>query len=181
MTGRLIAVVGPSGVGKDSLMQALAAADQTTICARRVITRAADAGGEAFDAVDKTVFDDMVAKGHFLLHWGAYGLSYGVPVQVKEELHAGRSVLVNLSRSVLLDAQKKVPDLIVLSLVASREVLAERLSLRGREDKADRARRLDRAVLPLPEGLACVYEVDNSGPLSETVAECRALLHPERV
>ena len=48
MTGRFIAVVGPSGVGKDSVMQGMAARDPRIVLARRVITRPSDAGGEDF-------------------------------------------------------------------------------------------------------------------------------------
>ena len=43
--GPVIAVVGPSGVGKDSLMEALRQADPSIKLMRRVITRAPEAGG----------------------------------------------------------------------------------------------------------------------------------------
>ena len=49
--GRLIAVVGPSGVGKDSVMAGLHGAIPDLHLVRRVITRAPDLGGEDYDAV----------------------------------------------------------------------------------------------------------------------------------
>ena len=64
-----------------------------------------------------------------------------------------REVLVNLSRAVLLQAQTLRPDLQVISLTAPPEVLAARLSGRGREAEDEQKRRLSRGSLPLPEGL----------------------------
>ncbi|HMB13658.1 MAG TPA: phosphonate metabolism protein/1,5-bisphosphokinase (PRPP-forming) PhnN, partial [Roseovarius sp.] len=47
--GRLIAVVGPSGVGKDTLMRAMVAERPNLRRVRRVITRRADDGGEGHE------------------------------------------------------------------------------------------------------------------------------------
>ena len=177
MTGRLIAVVGPSGVGKDTVMAALVAADLRLALVRRVITRPSDAGGEDFDGVDRATFETMRDAGAFALWWSAHELSYGIPVEVDAALAAGRDMVANLSRGVLVQAQARFAQLHVISLVARPEVLAERLAARGREDPAQIARRLARAGSGLPEGIAA-QEVDNSGALSETVAAALAGLYP---
>ncbi|MBB96486.1 MAG: phosphonate metabolism protein/1,5-bisphosphokinase (PRPP-forming) PhnN [Rhodobacteraceae bacterium] len=180
-TGRLVAVVGPSGVGKDSVMEAFAASDANVLLARRVITRPTEAGGEDFDGVDTDTFKAREASGEFLLSWPAHGLFYGVPRGILDDLAQGRTVLVNLSRAVLLDAQDAVPGLQVISLTAPPEVLAARLAGRGREAEDEQKRRLSRGSLPLPEGLRSVHQIDNSGPLEDTVAAIRAVLQPESV
>ena len=87
---------------------------------------------------------------------------------------------MNLSRAVLLEAQEVFGDFIVLSVTARPEVLAERLTARGREDAEEVQRRLARAVNPLPEGLARVYEIDNSGVLSAALNAALAAIQPER-
>ena len=179
--GPVIAVVGPSGVGKDSVMQALAERDPGLRIQHRVITRPEDAGGEDFTGVTPEVFARMQAEGAFAMSWQAHGLSYGIPADLYDLREGARAVLVNLSRAVLGEAQARFGDLIVLSLTAAPEVLAERLAARGREDAADRARRLSRAAAPLPEGLRRVIEVDNSGPLEATVDTVLARLQPESV
>ena len=92
MTGRLIAVVGPSGVGKDTVMAALVAADPRLALVRRVITRPSDAGGEDFDGVDRATFETMRDAGAFALWWSAHELSYGIPVEVDAALAAGRDM-----------------------------------------------------------------------------------------
>lgn len=176
----VIAVVGPSGVGKDSVMQALDARDPGIYRMRRVITRPEGAGGEEFDRVSEETFRQMATDKAFALHWQAHGLFYGVPTSIDELRQHADAVLVNLSRSVLLPAQEVFGDLIVISLTATPEILAHRLSARGRESAPEQARRLARANVPLPDAVRCVIEIDNSGPLDATVDAILARLQPER-
>ncbi len=176
----VIAVVGPSGVGKDSVIEALAARSSGIHKMRRVITRPEGEEGEDFDRVSVDTFQDMVAQGAFALHWPAHGLLYGIPREIEAFRKSADGVLVNLSRSVLVQAQDAFDDLIVVSLTADADVLAQRLSARGRESAAEQMRRLGRAKAKLPEGLKRVMEVDNSGPLGTTVDSILMQLQPER-
>ncbi|WP_299687815.1 phosphonate metabolism protein/1,5-bisphosphokinase (PRPP-forming) PhnN [uncultured Tateyamaria sp.] len=178
--GRLIAVVGPSGVGKDSVMAGIHDAMPGLHLVRRVITRTPGLGGEDYDGVTMAQFDDMVANGAFAVHWGAHGLHYGVPVSVKYQLNRGADCLVNFSRSALAQAADAFPRLLVLNLTAAPATLARRLAARGRETEDDIEKRLLQAHKPLPPGLD-VLHVANDGPLPETVARATALLQPARV
>ncbi|MEL6242462.1 MAG: phosphonate metabolism protein/1,5-bisphosphokinase (PRPP-forming) PhnN [Pseudomonadota bacterium] len=177
MTGRLIAVVGPSGVGKDTVMTMMAENAPSLGVVRRVITRPADAGGEDFDSVDVEAFKHMQSRGDFALSWMAHGLHYGIPGAIRSSLTGGTDLLVNLSRGVLEEACQKFPGLITILLTARPEVLAARLAERGREDKADIARRLGRANFALPESVTAT-EIDNSGALDATVDRTLAVLYP---
>lgn len=179
MAGRFIAVVGPSGVGKDSVMLALAARDPRFLCVRRMITRPQAAGGEDHIAVSDEEFARVQSAGGFALSWQAHGLSYGIPVAVDQQLAQGNEVLVNLSRAVLEQAQKRFDRFVVLSLTAPVEVLAARLAGRGRENAEDIAARLRRKVSDLPRELP-VLTVDNSGPLDQTIDTILSRLQPER-
>ncbi|MCV2876429.1 phosphonate metabolism protein/1,5-bisphosphokinase (PRPP-forming) PhnN [Rhodobacteraceae bacterium XHP0102] len=171
-TGRLIAVVGPSGVGKDSVMAGLMARHPDLRVAKRVITRPSDAGGEAFDGVSPDEFARLMGQGAFALSWQAHGLSYGIPAKVADWVAAGHDVIANLSRNILADAAAQFAQLVVLSITASPAVLASRLAARGREDAQDIAARLARQV-PLPAGLNIV-EIDNSGTLEAAIAAAEA-------
>ena len=166
MTGWCIAVVGPSGVGKDSVMAALAAA-RPFVLARRVITRPAAPESEAFESVSEADFAARAAAGDFVLHWEAHGLSYGVPRSVLGDLAAGRDVLVNLSRGVLAEAHERFARFLVLELSATPDTLARRLAGRGREDAAAIAARLARGA-PNPPPDVTVLKIANDGPLDVT-------------
>lgn len=177
MSGRFIAVVGPSGVGKDSVMSALVAAEPRLSFVRRTITRDAEAGGEDYEAVSEEAFQERVTDGRFALYWEAHGLHYGIPISVDDTLAGGADVLANLSRAVLPDMADRFERWDILALTARPEVLRARLMARGRETPADIDRRLARVVNAVPAGLD-VRELDNSGALEQTVAAARALLYP---
>lgn len=178
MTGRLIAVVGPSGVGKDSVMAGLCARCPGLLPVRRVITREADLGGEDYTPATLAGFAAQQDAGEFVLHWGAHGLFYGIPRGVLDDLAAGQDRIANLSRGVLEQAAAVFPRLTVLHLTASAAVLAARLAGRGRESAAGIAARLARPADRLPDGMDMV-EIANDGPLDATVGAAMAALYPE--
>ncbi|MDF1855537.1 phosphonate metabolism protein/1,5-bisphosphokinase (PRPP-forming) PhnN [Pseudooceanicola sp.] len=178
--GRLIAIVGASGVGKDSVMQALVSARPDLHLVQRAITRTAEAGGEVFEAVTPQAFRSRVAAGAFALSWQAHGLDYGIPRTVDAVLAAGHDALVNLSRDVLASAAARFPGMIVIQLTADPATLAARLAARGREAPADIARRLARADAALPDGITALV-VDNSGPIEAAVTAILAHISSEKV
>lgn len=175
--GRLIAVVGPSGVGKDSVMRGLHEVMPGTHLVRRVITRAPGQGGEAYDAVTEAEFRALAENDGFAVHWRAHGLCYGIPKTVRYHLNKGTDCLANFSRKALRAGADAFPGLIVLHITASPEILAGRLAARGRESEAEIAGRLAEASKTLPEGLEVIH-LSNDGPLPQTVARAAAALQP---
>jgi ribose 1,5-bisphosphokinase len=177
-TGRLFAVVGPSGVGKDTLMRAAAARRPDLHFVRRVITRPETGGAEEFESVTPEDFAARLARGDFALHWQAHGFSYGIPQAVVGVLALGQDAVFNGSRAMLAEAQAAFPNLVVIHVTARPQVLAERLSARGREGGEEVANRLARSAMPLPAGLARVIEIDNSGDLASGVQALLDALRP---
>ena len=161
---RVFAVVGPSGAGKDTLMEAAARRPGVALV-RRVVTRAPEAGGEDCDCVTPAEFARRRKAGDFALDWDAHGLSYGIP----RALPDAPVVLMNLSRGVLADAARVFPGLAVLHVTARPEILAARLSARCREDAAAIAGRIARAA-PFDAGGLPVTTIDNSGALGHAEA-----------
>ena len=165
----LFAIVGPSGAGKDTLMEAARTRDPDVHLVRRVITRPSEAGGEDFESVSEAEFARRLAAGDFILHWQAHGLSYGIPAGVRVVLAEGRPVLFNGSRAALHDAARTFPELNVIHVTARPDVLRARLTKRGRETEDEIERRLERAQVALPAGLD-VFQIDNSGDLESALA-----------
>ena len=170
------AIVGPSGVGKDSLLAAVAQARPGLLVVRRIVTRPADPT-EPFDPCTQAEFARREAAGEFALTWDAHGLSYAIPATARAAQLEGRTVLFNGSRAALPQAATALPPLTVVEIIATPAVLAARLAARGREDAADIAQRLARADRPLPDlpGVA-VHRIDNSGPLADKISALLALL-----
>jgi ribose 1,5-bisphosphokinase len=175
--GRLVAVVGPSGVGKDSVRRGLHDLMPDTYLVRRVITRAPELGGEDYDTVSVAGFQDMAENGAFAVHWCAHDLHYGIPLTVRYHLTKGSLCLANFSRKALRAGAGAFPGLIVLNITAQPETLARRLASRGRETPEEIAKRLAQADKPLPSDLDVIH-LSNDGPLSQTIARGVALLQP---
>jgi ribose 1,5-bisphosphokinase len=173
--GRLIAVVGPSGVGKDSLLALArhALGDQLHFV-RRTITR--PVSGDAEDHVPATPaeFAAREAAGGFCFSWRAHGLCYGLPASLRDHLAAGLPAVVNGSRKVLPQMAVSFPNLAIVSITADSQVIAARLVARGREDADEVAARLARSA-PVP-AVAPVRVIDNSGALDAAAAEFVAAL-----
>ena len=171
MSGKLILVVGPSGVGKDTLLDTAKeylAEEDRFIFPRRYITRSAQAGGENHHALSAANYSRMKADGRFVLSWDAHGLQYGVPVSTIRDIANGNTVIVNVSRSVIEDAQKIYPDVVVACITAHAETLRSRLLARGRETAQDIEKRIKRASAYSLSG-PHIHPIDNSGTLSVAV------------
>lgn len=180
MAGRLIYLIGPSGSGKDSLLDAAREPLAARGCriVRRVITRSAEAKGEAAQAVSVEQFAQMQEQGAFALSWSANGLHYGIPREIDLWLAEGHDVLINGSRGHLPQARERYPDLLVVLLSVDQVVLRERLLARGRESAQEIEARLARNTQFADDLLAAagtanassILLLDNSGALEQTVA-----------
>lgn len=176
----LVLVVGPSGVGKDTLLDGAKAAlvgDPRVVFPRRQITRPAEAGGEDHIPISEAEFAAREAGGGYAFAWRAHGLAYGVCMDIDADLAADRTVVVNVSRQVLDAARTRYGAVRVISITAQPNVLAQRLRDRGREDEAGIAGRLARAKAYAVTG-DDVIVAPNDGPPQEGVALLVAAIRP---
>lgn len=180
MDGKLIYLMGPSGSGKDSLIEAAREPLRAMGCEvmRRVITRSAESVGEDAVGVTAEEFERRAQKGDFALAWHANGLAYGIPAQMDRFLAAGRHVLVNGSRANLRQAMDRYPALVPVLLTVSDEVLRERLLRRGRETLEQIEARLARNTLFKDRRSSDepVILIDNSGELAGAVEQLLDLI-----
>lgn len=168
--GRLVLVVGPSGAGKDSLIEAARrrlAGHPQFVFPRRLVTRPRDPVSEDHLSLSEAEFVRQRDAGAFFLHWDAHGLHYALPATVAEDLAAGRTVVANVSRAVIEEARRRHAATTVVVVTAPPAVLAERLMARGREGAADVEGRLARAAAQ-PTGPG-VVTVMNDGPLDAAI------------
>ncbi|MFE1601333.1 phosphonate metabolism protein/1,5-bisphosphokinase (PRPP-forming) PhnN [Methylobacterium sp. ID0610] len=165
--GILFLVVGPSGAGKDTLIEGARAAlgaGRRYVFARRVITRPPGSAGEDHEAMSEDAFAACAAAGGFLAAWSAHGLHYGLPRGLREDLAAGRHVVANGSRNAVAALADRVPRLVVVEVTAPPEVLAARIAGRARESGAALRARLARKAAALPDHLEVIRVANDAEP-----------------
>ena len=146
--GRFILVVGPSGAGKDTLLglaRSGCADNADIVFARRVVTREASSFEDNLQ-VSHAAFRQALVRDEFVLHWQAHGHCYGLPRAIDEDIRAGRTVVANVSRTVVEATRRVYANVTVISVTAPPEVLAERLATRARVSDGELADRVGRVV-----------------------------------
>jgi ribose 1,5-bisphosphokinase len=181
MSKGLIYMVGPSGVGKDSLLAWLAQHPHTELpvplhIARRSITRPEDGGTEVHEALTEEAFSELEATGGFAMHWAANGLRYGIRHAELATLEHGHWVLVNGSRAYVPHVRRQWPGASVLHIQAPADMVRQRLLARGREAGADLEARIQRSQDINAARLAGDMELVNAGSLEASGRELLALL-----
>ncbi|QIO36713.1 phosphonate metabolism protein/1,5-bisphosphokinase (PRPP-forming) PhnN [Bradyrhizobium sp. 1(2017)] len=155
--GRLVLVVGPSGAGKDTLLRLARAAcvdDHSVVFPRRVVTRESSADEDNI-AVTPDEFRRARDNGDFAVHWDAHGHSYALSTEIDDDIRAGRTVVVNVSRTVLGALRQTYADVVVVAITAPPDVLATRLAARARHSDGNIDERLARSV----DGTSAVADV----------------------
>ena len=177
---RLIYIIGPSGAGKDSLLNGLRqnmagmAIPPPLYFAQRTITRNHHQTNEDHEAVNEAQFELLLQSHAFALNWVANGLNYGVRHTELAPMTKGTWVMVNGSRAYLDEAKRRFQGLTVLHITAPTEVLRARLLARGRENELAIEARLSRAqnFVPEPNDIC----VSNGGTLAESMNMLKNLL-----
>ena len=146
--GRLVLVVGPSGAGKDTLLglaKAACADSPGIVFPRRVVTRSASES-EDNEEVSTGTFQEALARDEYAIHWEAHGHCYALSRAIDDDIRAGRTVVANVSRTVVAAMRRAYADVVVVSITAPPNVLEERLALRRRSSDGKIEHRLHRTV-----------------------------------
>lgn len=146
--GRLVLVAGPSGAGKDTLLGLARTActdDRSIVFPRRVITRPASVS-EDNEEVSPAAFQQALSRNEYAMHWEAHGHCYALSRAIDDEIRAGHTVVANVSRTVVAAMRGAYASVLVVSITAPPDVLAERLAMRGRGSDGGIERRLHRTV-----------------------------------
>ena len=163
--GRLVSIVGPSGAGKDTLIAGACEAlggDTQFVFPRRVVTRPSTAF-EDHDSLDDDGFERASADGAFAFAWGAHGLKYGIPISIADDIRSGRTVVCNVSRTVIKALYARYEHPTVVLVTAPTDVISMRLAARGRASDADLAGRINRTQA-LSGLFRADFTISNDGP-----------------
>ena len=140
----------PSGGGKSSLARALAKnCDHvmTSVSHTTRNIRPGETDGVDYNFVDVDTFERMIAGGDFVEYANVFGQYYGTSRDaIVGNLAAGKSVVLDIDWQGARQVRDAFKDAVsIYILPPSLEVLAERLSARGREDDQQLQERLSKA------------------------------------
>lgn len=183
--GLLFVLSAPSGTGKDTVISALKQQGMNFYVVPSVTTRSPRSGeseGNPYHFVDQETFERMVSQGELLEYANVHGNWYGQPrTLIRENLSAGRDVLLKIDVKGAATIRKKVPNAIFIFLIpGSLEELTHRLTDRQTETEEELQRRLADARKELAEQHWYDYLVTNrDGHLQEAVDCLRAIVLAE--
>ncbi len=174
MSKNLYYVIGASGAGKDTLLHALAQRVPAHLLdsyffVRRYITR----NQEQFCAKSNDIsishaeFAKKSEEGFFALSWNRYNTYYGISKSINNDLAQGKRLFINGSRDYLPKAKEIYPEMQIVLVEASAEILRQRLHKRGREEGKDLENRLKSANLCID--YPCI-RLENSGSIEEFIS-----------
>ncbi|MCL2429394.1 MAG: phosphonate metabolism protein/1,5-bisphosphokinase (PRPP-forming) PhnN [Alphaproteobacteria bacterium] len=175
--GALIAVVGPSGAGKDTLI-ALArtqlAAHPGIVFPHRIVTRQ-PTETEAHESLSEAAFESIKGQHGFAFSWEAHGLKYALAAAIDADIRGGRTVVCNVSRTLVPHLRARYACVRVVLVTAPRELLVARLAGRARASDGDVALRLNRAAAD-PHELSPDVVIENVGtPQTGAARLCDAI------
>jgi guanylate kinase len=185
--GALLAVLsGPSGVGKDSVLNRLRARGYPFHFVATVTTRTRrpqEMDGKDYHFVTEAEYDDILSEDGFLEHAEVYDRRYGVPRSaVQEALDRGEDVILRVDVQGAATIKKVAPEAVFIFLMPSSvEELRQRLRKRGANREKDLAVREKRALDELKRVDEFDYAVVNEeGCLDRAADQVESILMAER-
>ena len=184
MKGVLMIVSGPSGVGKDTVLNRWFSRNSNV---KRVVScttrqpREGELNGEDYHFLSPADFEGMVLDDQFLEYKNVHGNYYGTPLrQVEEMLSAGIVAILKIDVQGALAVMEKHPETTsVFLLPPSWEELERRLTSRGTEDEEAIAKRLSNAKDELATAPKYQYQVINDN-IDKTVEELERIAEEAR-
>ena len=184
MKGKLFAVSGPSGVGKNSVLNRvmqLRDRVQYSVSATSRPMRPGEIDGKSYYFVTRAQFEAMIERGELLAHAEYVGNYYGTPVQpIRDALAAGIDVVMDVDVVGALKIKKRLPGAVLVFIAApSFDALRQRLVHRGDVSPEAMAERLERARWEYTQAHQYDYILLNED-VEQTAGELMAIMTAEK-
>ena len=185
-TGRVFILSGPSGVGKDTIIQCLkedAFPLGYCVTATTRARRPGEIDGVHYSFLTDEEFARLRDSGGLLEHAVVHGKNYGIPVEgMRRALRAGKDVLVPPDVQGAATLRARLPDAIAIFLAPpTLDELIPRLANRGSESLEERQLRLQTAKREMERASEYDYLVINErGKVYESVEKIKAIITAER-
>jgi guanylate kinase len=182
--GLLVVISGPSGVGKDTIIERLLELDPNLVYSVSWTTRAPRPGevdGVSYTFVSREKFEEMIRQGGFLEHASYAGNLYGTPAgPVEAARAAGRDILLKIEVQGAQQVRERAPDALFIFIAPpSNEELVRRQEVRGKEAEQDMTERRKIAEKEMQYASQYDHAVVNDD-LDRAVAEILAIIRAAR-
>ncbi len=182
----LIVLSGPSGVGKDVVLNKIKESDShigfiTTVTTRPKRSHERDNIDYEFVSLDR--FQEMIKNDELLEHANVYGNWYGVPREkIRRILEKEQDVMVRVDVQGVANLKKILPDAVFIFLMPpSIEELLQRLKKRSTESSVDLELRLNTAEKEIEQLFIFDYVVVNWwDEVDRAVSEIMAIITAEK-
>ncbi len=183
MRNILLAISGPSGVGKGTLVKLLLERDENLTLSISCTTRQPRTGethGKEYFFLSKEEFAKKIAEQGFLEYDEHFNNFYGTPKSFVEEQLKTQSVVLEIDVRGVMQVKERMPDAVSIFIAPpSSEALMERLKGRGTESDEEVSRRIERAEFELSYAKDYDYTVVNDD-LERAYQEIQAVITAER-
>lgn len=164
--GQLFIVSGPSGSGKDTILNCVLKSHPEIRLSISSITRSMREGeieGEKYHFISKSEFINGLSNGEFLEHNEYLGNFYGTPkAPVEKAVEDGVDMIVEVDVNGGASIRRLMPEAVSIFIMPpSFEVLKERLSCRGTETIEQIEGRLAEALAEIARANEYDYVVVN--------------------
>jgi guanylate kinase len=183
----LVVLSGPSGVGKDTVMERLHGTLPDLHYAVTATTRPPRPGevdGRSYYFLTREEYDSMLDRGELLAPAQVHGNWYGAPLEpLRAAFALGKDVLLKIDVQGAIAVRRRLPQAVFLFLAPpTPQHLVERLGSRHTESPDQLARRLRDAsyeLAQMPHYDYCVVNHDDD--LDGTVADVACVISAERL
>ncbi|MFK2821619.1 hypothetical protein [Arcobacter sp. YIC-80] len=165
MDTKIVLIVGPSGVGKDTLLKGARKILKNEInFVRRYITRKPDKNEKNY-FLDEFAFEILKHNSFFASSWNAHGNYYAIAKNsIKNKVN-----IISVSRAKISDFEKQYDKVYTINITVPKEELRNRLLLRKRESLEQIEKRLNRSY-PKIEAENLI-EFDNSKNIEVSIKD----------
>ena len=144
----LFIIAAPSGCGKTSLVKALLRNSKNLAVSVSHTTRKPRKGeidGENYHFVSNETFEQMISNNDFLEYAEVFGNMYGTAkTNIYEKLDSNINIILEIDWQGARQVRQNMPEVIsIFILPPSKNVLLERLTSRGQDDKATISERME--------------------------------------
>ena len=181
----LVVLSGPSGVGKDSVLNRL---KESNLPFHFVVTmntrpkRPNEVDGVDYHFVSIDQFEAMIDRNELLEHAIVYGDHKGIPrQQVKEAMLLGKDVILRIDVQGAATIRRMVPQALLIFLTASSEAELEQRLI---ERQTESLEHLQTRLAAAREEMKCMAEFDyvvinRESELDKTVADVLSIIRAE--